>query len=66
MVGIDSYTLDNAPFELHKRLLENEILILENLVDLDRIHVRAFKLFIFPLKLEGMDGAPCRVVAELP
>ena len=66
MVGIDSCTLDNAPFELHKLLLKNEVLILENLVNLDRIQVKAFKVFVFPFKLEGMDGAPCRVVAELP
>jgi kynurenine formamidase len=65
MVGIDSYTLDNYPFDIHKILLRQDIIILENLVDLDKISTGTFKLMVFPLKLDKMDGAPCRVVAEI-
>jgi arylformamidase len=65
MVGIDSYTLDNYPFDIHKLLLKQDILILENLVELDQLNTGNFKLMVFPLKLDKMDGAPCRAVAEI-
>ncbi len=64
MVGIDSFTPDNSPFQIHKLLLSNDILILENLVNLDKISAKRFKLYAFPLKLEN-DGAPTRAVAEV-
>jgi len=64
MVGIDSFSPDNAPFQIHKLLLSNDILILENLVNLDKITKPRFKLYAFPLKLEN-DGSPTRAVAEV-
>ena len=64
MVGIDSFSPDKAPFQVHKRMLSNDVLILDNLVNLDKITSKRFKLYAFPLKLEN-DGAPCRVVAEV-
>jgi hypothetical protein len=64
MVGIDSFSPDNSPFQIHKLLLSNDILILENLMNLDKIAKPRFKLYAFPLKLEN-DGAPCRAVAEV-
>lgn len=64
MVGIDSFSPDNPPFQIHKLLLSNDILILENLVNLDKITKPRAKLYAFPLKLEN-DGAPVRAVAEV-
>ncbi len=64
MLGIDSFTPDNVPFPVHKLLLGNDVLILENLVNLDKISSKRFKLFAFPIKLEN-DGAPVRAVAEV-
>jgi len=65
IVGLDSYTPDNPPFEIHKLFLKNEVLILENLVNLDKIPTGVFTLYIFPIKLDKIDGAPCRVVAQI-
>lgn len=65
ILGIDSFTPDNSPYEIHKLLFKNDILILENLVNLDKITTATFAIFIFPLLLEKTDGAPCRVVAQI-
>jgi kynurenine formamidase len=64
MVGIDSYTLDAFPFDIHKFLLKQDVLILENLVNLEALDSVVFKIMVLPLKLDNMDGAPCRVIAE--
>jgi len=65
IIGIDSFTFDVEPFEIHKYFLNRDVLCLENLVNLDLIPSKNFKLFIFPMKLDDMDGAPCRVVAQI-
>lgn len=65
MVGIDSFSPDNPPFDIHKLLLSNEVLIVENLVNLDRIGRRKFNILILPVKYDKIDGAPCRAVAQL-
>jgi kynurenine formamidase len=64
LVGIDSFSPDNPPFEVHKILLGNDVLLLENLVNLSALEGKAFKLHVFPLKLAGAEAAPCRAVAE--
>ncbi len=64
ILGIDSFSPDNLPYKVHKILFDCDILSLENLVNLDKISKKRFKLCVFPLKLES-DGAPCRVVAEI-
>lgn len=63
IVGIDSFTPDNYPYDVHKILFHKNILILENLVNLNRLSKRC-KLFIAPLNLKDADGAPTRVFAE--
>jgi arylformamidase len=65
MVGIDSFTIDNHPYDSHKLLFKQDILILENLVNLEKLGTEVFTLMVFPLKLDKMDGAPCRAVAEI-
>lgn len=65
MVGIDSPTLDEPPNAVHKLLFGHDILVLENLVDLASIPVRIFKIYVFPIKYDRIDGAPCRVIAQI-
>ena len=62
IVGIDSYTVDNEPFAIHKMLLKNDILIVENLINLDKLRGRRFKCYVMPLNIKDADGAPCRVI----
>ncbi len=64
ILGIDSFSPDNSPYDVHKILFDHDILSLENLVNLDKINSKRFKLYVLPLKLEN-DGAPCRVIAEI-
>ncbi len=63
MVGLDSFTPDNAPYSVHKILLAADIMIVENLVNLKPLLGKRFQCVIAPLKIEGGDGAPCRVIA---
>jgi len=64
VVGIDSFSVDGPPFPVHRVLLGNDVLILENLANLDQVKGQA-RLFVGPLKLAGGDGAPARVWAEI-
>ncbi len=65
IVGLDSFTSDNEPYTIHKMLLGQEILIVENLVGLLPLAGIRFKCTILPLKIQNADGAPCRVIAEV-
>ncbi len=65
LIGIDSFSPDEPPFEVHKILLKNDVLIVENLTNLDKLANKKFRVFILPLKLENTDGAPCRAIAVL-
>jgi len=62
IVGLDSFTPDNEPFLIHKMLLKKDILIVENLVNLEKLAGKRFKCFILPLNIQDADGAPCRVI----
>ena len=64
MVGVDMCSVDHEPFPIHKILLGNNILIIENLTNLSALAGETFKVYAFPLKLQ-LDGSPTRVVAEL-
>ena len=62
IVGLDSYSPDNSPYKIHKMLFKHDILIVENLVNLDKLSGKRFKCYILPLKIQYADGAPCRVI----
>lgn len=64
MVGVDTCSPDVAPFDVHKFLLRNDILILENLTSLEKLVSKDCKIYALPLKL-ALDGAQVRVVAEV-
>ena len=66
LVGIDSPSIDlgtNSKFEVHQILSKNNILILENLTNLNRITRVFFRLVVLPLKLHGATGSSVRAVA---
>jgi kynurenine formamidase len=65
-VGIDSPSIDRgseSSFAVHKLLLSNEILIVENLCNLDKLNCQYFTLIMTPLKLSGASGSPIRAIA---
>jgi kynurenine formamidase len=46
--------------EIHKKLLENEILIIEGLVNTESLKTKYIELHAVPLKLDHLDGSPVR------
>lgn len=63
IVGLDSFSPDNKPFDVHKLFFKHDILIVENLVNLKQLVGKRLKCVILPLKIKDADGAPCRVIA---
>ncbi len=49
--------------EIHNILMKNDIIIVEGLCNLDQITQPKVTLIALPLKVEGGDGAPSRVIA---
>jgi kynurenine formamidase len=54
---------DPATFVVHQTFLRNNILNIEYLTNLHKIHRKRFMAVVLPLKLETAEGAPARVVA---
>ena len=66
LVGIDSPSIDSgtdSKFTVHKILSKNNILIVENLTNLEKIKKNYFKLVVLPLKLKDATGSPVRAIA---
>ena len=66
LVGIDSPSIDlgkDKTFSVHKILAKNNILIVENLSNLDKISSKQFDFVILPLKLKDATGSPVRAIA---
>ena len=64
MVGVDMCSPDHKPFPIHKILLSNDILIIENLTNLKKLIGKEFKVYAFPMKLQ-IEASPARVIAEI-
>lgn len=64
MVGVDMCSVDHEPFPVHRILLKNDILIIENLTNLAMLEGNKFQVYALPIKLQ-IDGAPARVIAEI-
>jgi len=65
-VCIDSPSIDrgiDSNFPVHKILLSNQVLVVENLCNLEKVHDQYFTLILMPLKLSGASGSPVRAVA---
>ncbi len=63
MMGVDMGGVDHD-FSIHKLLLKNEVLIIENLTNLGELKGKEFKVYAFPIKFQ-LDASPVRVVAEI-
>ena len=66
LVGIDSPSIDvgsNKEFSVHKILSKNNIIIVENLANLEKIKGSKFKFIALPLKLKDATGSPIRAIA---
>lgn len=67
-VGFDAISadpVDSASNEVHKILLSNGLVILENLRNLDKVGYRPFCMAALPISLIDQDGGPARVMAVL-
>jgi kynurenine formamidase len=71
-IGIDAFSLDKVSsaervtpenFPNHHILLEQEIILIENLTNLDKLPESGFIFQCFPLNLENADGSPVRAIA---
>ena len=61
-IGVDSFSPDEAPYNVHRILLSKDMPIVENLANLDELLNKKFQAIILPLKVD-LDGAPCRAIA---
>ena len=52
-------------FPVHRLLLGQNIPLIENLINLDKLVGKKFELWALPLKLKGGDGAATRAVARI-
>ena len=67
LVGIDSPSIDlgkNESFNVHQILSKNNILIVENLANMNKIKSKEFSFTILPLKLKDATGSPVRAIAS--
>lgn len=65
IIGMDTPSPDRPPFKVHKLLLGQEILIIENLTNLESLlGVKDFEIFALPAKLHT-EAAPVRVIARI-
>ena len=68
LVGLDylSVAHHDEQVPVHRAFLDQGIVLLEG-VDLSQVAPGRYELICFPLRLRGVDGAPCRaVLRDLP
>ena len=65
MLGMDIPSPDRYPFDSHKLLLGNNIYIIENLTNLDKLlDITSFEVIAFPLNIRA-DSSMARVIARV-
>lgn len=67
MVAIDSVGVESRQtqnYEVNVYLCQHDVLILEGLINLDRVQGNHLWLEAYPLKLRGVEGTPCRAVIK--
>jgi kynurenine formamidase len=67
LVGIDSPSIDigmDESYSAHHILSKNNILIVENLSNLNKIPSKEFNFTILPLKIKDATGSPVRAIAS--
>jgi kynurenine formamidase len=61
LIGLESPSVHTEKHqEIHTKLLENNILIIEGLVNTEELTTKYIELHAVPLKLENLDGSPVR------
>lgn len=68
LVGLDYLSVAHAEEQVpvHRAFLDHGVVVLEG-IDLSAIAPGRYELICFPLRLRGLDGAPCRaVLRDLP
>ncbi len=69
IIGLDCAGIRRAPEHVpaDQRCADQGVFVVENLWDLDRLLsvTRHFTAFTYPLRISGITGLPCRVVAEI-
>ncbi|WBW96907.1 cyclase family protein [Oceanirhabdus sp. W0125-5] len=64
-IGVDTISVDpmgSHNFENHHELLKDDIVIIENIANLNKIDERIFEFMCLPVKFENSDGAPVRAI----
>ena len=63
LVGLDYLSVAHADEQVpvHRAFLDHGVILLEG-VDLSEVAPGRYELICFPLRLRGLDGAPCRAV----
>lgn len=65
IIGMDLPSPDYSPFQVHKMLLDHQVLIMENLTNLGALlNAEQFEVMAFPLKIKA-DSSPLRVIAKV-
>jgi len=64
MLGMDLPAPDKPPYAVHKRLLGNDIFVLENLTNLGMLVGKRFEVIALPLKLAA-ESSPVRAVCRI-
>jgi kynurenine formamidase len=67
-VGVDAISVDptdSTGYEVHKALLGNGLVIVENLTNLEALPAEGFHVSCFPLAIRDADGSPVRAVAHV-
>jgi arylformamidase len=65
-IGVDTISFDahdSTALPIHRIFLARNIVLIENLVNLEKIHANEFIFCCLPLKIADTDGAPVRAVA---
>jgi kynurenine formamidase len=65
-IGIDTHGVDggiDTTFTVNRLVLEKPRIVLENLMNLDKLPPRGFKIAVAPLLLRGGSGSPVGVLA---
>ncbi len=67
MIGVDAPGLGRPQrhSDVDRYLARHGIFVVENLANLESLHAQRFRIYCFPLALEGSSGLPARVVAEV-
>ncbi len=68
LVGVDTINIDDSKDlarPVHTLLLKNEVLVVENLTGLERLHGKEFRFFAVPWKARKAASLPIRAFAEI-